>query len=112
MSGSELEDRVAEAFRQMGYRVWIRRNRCDILAVRGSLAYLVECKNYELSRKKQVLAVRQLNRNYTRALETLLRERIWVDRIVRVLVAKSFAYQARGILQFTPEEFLKHIRRC
>ena len=109
--GSELEDKIAQAFRKMRYRVFLRRNRCDILAVRGRLAYLVECKNYSLSKKEQKLAVRQLNRNYTRALEILLQERIWVESIARVLVAKGFTYQARGILQFTPEEFLEHIER-
>ncbi|MGP3667046.1 MAG: restriction endonuclease [Candidatus Bathyarchaeota archaeon] len=111
MSGSELEERVAEAFRRRGYIVWLRKNKCDILAVRGSIAYLVECKNYVLSSKQQRLAVRQLNRNYTKALEILLRQRIWVDRVVKVLVANGFAYQARGILQYAPEEFIEHIER-
>ena len=111
MSGSELEDLIAEAFRAMGYRVWVRRNHCDILAVRGSLAYLVECKNFALSRKEQILAVRQLNRNYARALEVLLREKVWASRVVKVLVAKGFSYHARGILQYTPQEFVEHIRR-
>lgn len=111
MSGSELEDRVAEAFRRKGYMVWLRKNRCDILAVRGSVAYLVECKNYVLSNKQQRLAVRQLNRNYTKALEVLLKEKIWVEKVVKVLVANGFSYRARGILQYTPEEFLEHVER-
>ncbi|MCX8176627.1 MAG: restriction endonuclease [Candidatus Bathyarchaeota archaeon] len=109
LSGSELEDKVAEAFRRKGYMVWLRKNRCDILAVRDSIAYLVECKNYVLSSKQQRLAVRQLNRNYTKALEILLRQRVWVNRVLKVLVANGFAYQARGILQYTPEEFLEHV---
>jgi hypothetical protein len=108
---SELENKVADTFRRMGYRVFLRCNRCDVLAVRGSLAYLVECKDYELSKKGQRLAVRQLNRNYTRALEILLKERIWANKVVKILVAKGFAYQARGVLQFKPEEFIEHIRR-
>ena len=58
--GSELEEKIAQAFLKMKYRVFLRRNRCDILAVRGKLAYLVECKNYILSKKEQKSAVRQL----------------------------------------------------
>jgi len=111
MSGVILEDTVAEAFRKKGYIVFTRRNRCDVLAVKPdmSLAYLVECKDYALSRKQQVLAVRELNRNYTHALELLIQQRLCPEKILKVLVAKGFAYQARGILQYTSETFIRHI---
>lgn len=33
MSGTELEDKVAEAFERKGYVVFVRRNHCDVLAV-------------------------------------------------------------------------------
>ncbi len=111
MSGTMLEDAVSEAFRKKGFIVFTRQNHCDVLAVKPdmTLAYLVECKDYVLSRKQQVLAVRELNRNYTHALELLIKQRLHPEKIVKVLVAKGFAYQARGILQYTPETFIAHI---
>ena len=111
MSGTILEDKVADAFRKKGYIVFTRQNHCDVLAVKPdmSLAYLVECKDYVLSRKHQILAVRELNRNYTHALELLIKKHLCPDKILRVLVARGFAYQARKILQFTPEKFIKHV---
>jgi len=111
LSGTLLEDQVAEAFKKRGYIVFTRRNHCDVLAVKPdmALAYLVECKDYELSQKQQKLAVRELNRNYTHALELLLETHLNPQRILKVLVARSFEYQARGIFQYTPEEFLQHI---
>ena len=111
MSGSALEDMIGEAFKKKGYIVFLRRNHCDVLAVKSdmSLAYLVECKDYALSRKQQVLAVRELNRNYTHALELLIHKRLCPERILKVLVAKGFAYQAKGILQYTTETFIRHI---
>ena len=47
MSGAELEDRVAEAFEKRGYIVSKRKNHCDVLAVKPSMAvaYLVECSS-------------------------------------------------------------------
>lgn len=112
MSGTELEDRVAEAFEKRGYIIFKRKNRCDVLAIKPSMAvaYLVECKDYALSRKQQILAVRELNRNYTHALEVLLENRLYAERILKVLVAHAFSYQARGIYQYTPAEMVKHIR--
>lgn len=112
MSGSVLEDKIAEAFERQGYIVFLRRNYCDVLAVmpRAALAYLVECKDYSLSPKQQKLAVRELNRNYTHALELLIEKQLYVNKVLRVLVAQNFAYQARNVLQFTPEEFLNHIK--
>jgi len=112
MSGTELEDRLAEAFQKQGYIVFRRKNHCDVLAVKPSMAvaYLVECKDYALSRKQQILAVRELNRNYTHALEVLLENRLYVERILKVLVAHAFSYQARGIYQYTPAEMVKHIQ--
>jgi len=106
-----LEDTVSEAFRKKGFIVFTRQNHCDVLAVKPdmTLAYLVECKDYALSRKQQILAVRELNRNYTHALELLIKQRLFPDKIVKVLVARGFAYQARGILQYTPENFIEHI---
>jgi len=106
-----LEDRVAEAFRGKGYIVFTRRNHCDVLAVKPdmALAYLVECKDYELSQKHQRLAVRELNRNYVHALEILLENRLHPQRILKVLVARSFAYQAMGVFQFKPDEFVSHV---
>jgi hypothetical protein len=111
MSGTILEDMISEVFRRKGFIVFTRQNHCDVLAVKPdmSLAYLVECKDYALSRKQQVLAVRELNRNYTHALELLIRQRLFPEKILRVLVARGFAYQARGILQYTPEKFVEHI---
>jgi len=111
MSGAVLEDQIAEAFEKRGYIVFKRRNRCDVLAVKPdmALAYLVECKDYRLSTKQQRLAVRELNRNYTHALELLLENRLHPQRILRVLVAHAFSYQAKNILQYTPTDFLKHI---
>lgn len=111
MSGTVLEDAVAEAFQKIGYIVFTRRNHCDVLAVKPdmSLAYLVECKDYALSSKQQVLAVRELNRNYTHALELLIQQRLCPEKVLKVLVAKGFAYQARGILQYTPETFMRHV---
>jgi len=111
MSGVVLEDMVAEAFKKKGYIVFIRRNHCDVLAIKSdmSLAYLVECKDYALSHKQQVLSVRELNRNYTHALELLIQKHLCPEKILKVLVAKGFAYQARGTLQYTPETFIRHI---
>ncbi len=111
MSGTVLEDQTAEAFEKRGYIVFKRRNHCDVVAVKPNmaLAYLVECKDYQLSSKQQRLAVRELNRNYTHALELLLENRLHPQRILRVLVAHSFSYQAKNILQYTPTDFLKHI---
>jgi len=111
LSGSLLEDQVAEAFKKRGYIVFKRRNHCDVLAIKPdmALAYLVECKDYELSQKQQKLAVRELNRNYTHALELLLETHLHPQKILKVLVAHSFSYQARGIFQYTPEAFLKHV---
>jgi len=111
MGGVVLEDQVAEAFRRRGYIVFTRRNHCDVLAVKPdmALAYLVECKDYELSQKQQRLAVRELNRNYVHALEVLLEQRLNPQRILKVLVARSFAYHARGVFQFKPDEFVGHV---
>jgi len=111
LSGAVLEDMIAEAFKRKGYIVFTRRNYCDVLAVKPdmSLAYLVECKDYVLSSKQQLLAVRELNRNYTHALELLIQKRLFPEKILKVLVAKGFAHQARGILQYTPETFIKHV---
>jgi len=112
MSGTELEDRVAEVFEKRGYIVFRRRNHCDVLAVKPNVAvaYLVECKDYALSKKQQILAVRELNRNYTHALEVLLENRLYAGRVLKVLVAHAFSYQARGIYQYTPAEIVKHIQ--
>jgi len=111
LSGTLLEDQVAEAFKNRGYIVFTRRNHCDVLAIKPdmALAYLVECKDYELSQKQQKLAVRELNRNYTHALELLLETHLHPQKILKVLVAHSFPYQARDIFQYTPKEFLKHV---
>lgn len=111
MSGVELEDMIAEAFEKQGYIVFKRKNHCDVLAVKPdmALAYLVECKDYQLSRKQQSLAVRELNRNYTHALELLKDKRLYPERILRVLVAQAFSHQSRDILQYTLTEFLEHI---
>jgi len=111
VSGKLLEDLVAEAFRKTGYIVFTRKNRVDILAVKPdmALAYLVECKDYDLSQKEQRLAVRELNRNYTRALELLLENRLHPQRILKVLVARSFSYQAKNVLQYKQEDFFKHL---
>ncbi|MEM3725264.1 MAG: hypothetical protein QXK98_00150 [Candidatus Bathyarchaeia archaeon] len=111
MSGTLLEDMIAQTFRNRGYIVFTRRNHCDVLAVKSdmSLAYLVECKDYVLSHKQQILAVRELNRNYTHALELLIQKHLCPDKILKVLVARGFAYQARGILQYTPEKFIQHV---
>jgi len=107
-----LEDKIAEAFEEQGYIVFLRKNHCDVLAVmpKAALAYLVECKDYSLSSKQQRLAIRELNRNYTHALELLIETRLYVDRVLRVLVAQGFAYPAKGVLQFTPEDFVNHIK--
>lgn len=111
MSGVELENRVAETFEKQSYIVFKRTNHCDVLAVKpnSKLAYLVECKDYVLSKKQQLLAVRELNRNYTHALELLLRNRLFVEDILKVLVAQGFSHQSRNILQFTPIAFEEHI---
>jgi len=113
LSGSELEDFIGEAFRKAGYVVFVRRNHCDVLAVslKSEIAYLVECKDYVLSPKQQRLAVRELNRNYTHALELLLKNKLFVRKVLKVLVAKGFAYRARGVLQFTPDAFASHVLR-
>jgi len=42
-------------------------------------------------------------------LELLIKQRLCPEKILRVLVAKGFAYQAKGVLQFTPEAFIGHI---
>lgn len=106
-----LEDMISEAFRKQGYIVFTRKNHCDVLAVKPdmALAYLIECKDYELSKKQQILAVRELNRNYTYALEILVKNKLFPQKILKVLVARGFAYKAKNIYQFTPEMFLKHI---
>ena len=58
MSDTVLEDKAAGEFKKQGYIVFTRRNHCDVLAVKPdmALAYLVECKDYELSPKQQCLA--------------------------------------------------------
>ncbi len=58
--------------------VFTRMNRCNILAVKPDMdsAYLVECKDCELSPKQQCLAVRELDRNYVCALDLLLQMRL------------------------------------
>jgi uncharacterized protein YjbK len=111
MSGVELKDMIAEGFEKQGYIVFTRKNHCDILAVKPdmALAYLIECKDYELSRKQQSLAVRELNQNYTYALELLKDHRLYPEKILRVLIAQAFSHHSRGILQCTPAEFLEHI---
>jgi hypothetical protein len=111
MSGAVLEDTVAEAFKRRRYIVFTRQNHCDVLAVKPdmSLAYLVECKDYVLSSKQQLLAVKELNRNYTHALELLIQKRLCPEKILKVLVAKGFAHQTRGTLQYTPETFIRHV---
>jgi hypothetical protein len=111
MSGAVLEDSVSEAFKKKGFLVFTRENHCDVLAVKPdmTLAYLIECKDYSLSRKQQILAVRELNRNYTHALELLIKQRLYPEKVLKVLVARGFAYQAKGILQYTPEKILNHI---
>jgi hypothetical protein len=87
--------------------VFTRRKHCDVLAVKPdmTLAYLIECKDYQLSRKQQSLAVRELNRNYTYALELLNQSRLHPQKILRVLVAQAFNHRSRGILQYAPKEF-------
>lgn len=112
MSGAELEDRVAEVFRKAGYIVFVRKNHCDVLAVnpKSELAYLIECKDYELSPKQQRLAVRELNRNYTHALELLIANRLFVKMVLKALVARGFAYRAKGIFQFTQTSLERHIQ--
>ena len=110
--GVALENRIADAFEERGYIVFLLRNHIDVLAVRhDNHAYLVECKNYRLCRSQQMKAVKQLNRNLQYALEVLQDYRLSVNPkyITRVLVAQGFAYQSRGILQYNPEEFLNHI---
>jgi len=111
ISGTELEDCIAQAFREKGYIIFVRKHHCDVLAVNPdmSLAYLVECKDYVLSRKQQLLAVRELNRNYTYALELLIKKRLCPRKILKVLIAKGFAYQAKGLLQYRPQTFIEHI---
>jgi len=111
MVGTVLEDKISEAFHKRGYIVFTRKNHCDVLAVKPDmkLAYLVECKDYELSKKQQNLAVRELNRNYTHALELLIKNRLCPEKILKVLVARGFAYRSKNILQYTPEAFIKHI---
>lgn len=113
MAGTMLEDKVSEAFRKRGYIVFTRKNHCDVLAVKPDmkLAYLVECKDYELSKKQQSLAVRELNRNYTHALELLIKNRLCPEKVLKVLVARGFAYRSKNILQYTPEAFIRHIMR-
>jgi len=112
MSGTVLEDKIADAFKKQGYIVFTRRNHCDVLAVKPdmALAYLVECKDYKLSAKQQRLAVRELNRNYVHALELLLQMHLHPQKILRVLVAQGFSYQGKNILQYTPTAFIKHIQ--
>ncbi|MEM2550530.1 MAG: hypothetical protein QW689_08990, partial [Nitrososphaerota archaeon] len=85
---------------------------CDVLAVnpKSELAYLVECKDYELSPKQQRLAVRELNRNYTHALELLIANKLFVKKVLKALVARGFAYKAREVLQFTPTSFERHVQ--
>lgn len=112
MSGTALEDQIAEAFEKNGFIVFKRKNHCDVLAVKSNtaVAYLVECKDYKLSRKQQILAVRELDRNYTHALEIFLENRLFAEKVLKILVAQAFAYQARGICQYTPTELLRHIQ--
>lgn len=111
VSGALLEDTIAQAFEDKGYIIFVRKNHCDVLAVKPdmSLAYLVECKDYELSRKQQLLAVRELNRNYTHALELLIEKRLCPEEILKVLIAKGFTYHAKGLLQYKPKTFIEHI---
>jgi len=111
--GAELEDRIGRAFKDANYLTFVREHHCDIVALNLSsgLCYLVECKNYTLSPKQQRRAVRQLNRNYKCALELLAKKDLSPSCILKVLVAPEFTYQARGVLQYTPEEFISHILR-
>lgn len=61
-------------------------------------------------RKQQILAVRELNRDYTHILEILLENRLYAERILKVLVAHAFSYQAEGVYQYIPAGIVKHIR--
>lgn len=81
MSGKALEDQVAEAFENNGFIVFKRKIHCDVLAVKPNAAgtYLVGYKDYKLSRKQQILTVRE-NRNYTHALEILLENRLFAEK--------------------------------
>ena len=108
---SELENRVADLLRDRGFYVLTRQNHCDVLAIKHQVPFLVECKDYDLNKKQQAKAVRQLNRNYTYALETLIQLRLPVVLpVIKILVAKSFDHWSHNILQFTYEELEDFMR--
>jgi len=108
--GTTLEDTIARHLFNNGFIVFIRRNHCDIIAWRGGLAYVVECKSYDLSKKQQTKAVKQLNNNRKRAIKILDNMRLSSDIILKVLIANSFHHRSHGIYQYTPEEFIDHLR--
>ena len=111
---SELENRVADLLRDRGFYVLTRQNHCDVLAIKHQVPFLIECKNYDLTSKQQAKAIRQLNRNYTYALETLLQLRLPVRLpVIKILVAKSFDHWSRNISLYTYEEledFMKGVK--
>lgn len=78
----------------------------------GTLAFVVECKNYKLNKHGQTLAVRQLNRNFPLVVEFLKRFR-WGEQdilIKKVLVAKRFHHFSDGFLHYTVKEIIKDIK--
>ncbi len=82
MSGAVYDGQIAESFEKQGYLVFKQKNNCEVFAVKSdmALAYIVGCKDYELTRKQQILAVRELNRNYTHGLELLIKNRLCAEK--------------------------------
>lgn len=111
LKGSDLENFISEALYNNGWIVFTRKNHCDILAWRFGLVYLIECKGYDLSKKQQTNAVKQLNNNIDNATNFLGKMDLSIQILMRILVAKSFHHNSYGIYQYTPKEFILHCRR-
>lgn len=110
-----LEDKIANAFRDGGFWVFVRKNRIDVLAFTPdcSLGYVIECKNYELSRKQQQNAVQQLNREEYYARDICEYLGINVKYLLKILCAQSFHHGSfrYGIYQYTPSDLIEHALR-
>jgi|GEM_PF-528483 len=111
LKGVELEDRIASVARENGFIVKVRWWNVDVVLIRGDTGFVVECKNYELSKGEQRKAIRQLRKNFERMLPMLCEKfNVKQKNVVPVLVANGFSYNSKYVLQFKPEEFINFLK--
>lgn len=104
-----MENIIGEYLNNNGWIVFTRTNYCDVVAWKSGIVYLIECKGYNLSKKQQINAIKELNNNLRRAKELLKRYNLEYDIFMRILVAPSFNHNSHGIYQYTPEDFIEPI---